>query len=236
MNGVRQAKARPDRPDLGASLKRIRGARNLTLSGLASLTGLPQSTLSKVENGQMSLNYGKLARLAEVLEVDVRELFMTESEAAMQGGKLARRIIDRAKSPEIVFQHYRFRYLTTELRNRLMLPILFELDTPQVPDEEIEMMDIVGQRFAYVLEGPVDFLCKHYETVTLDTGDAIYIDSAMPHAFAARGGRKARVISVLASSIPDYLELARQAASQGSRDASNAFRRRRRARLKMESD
>ncbi len=219
------------RPSLGASIKRLRAQRNLSLSGLAAATELPQSTLSKVENGQMSLNYDKLVRLAEVLEIDVRQLFMTEAEAAIESGLMARRTIDRASDAFQALDHIRYRYLSTELKNRMMLPALFEVTTPTVPDHAVEMMDVVGQRFAYVVDGPVDFLCAQYETVTLETGDAIYIDSAMPHAFVARGGRTARVLTVLASSNPEYLELAREATRLGAADASNLFRQRRRARL-----
>jgi transcriptional regulator with XRE-family HTH domain len=218
-------------PSLGASIKRLRAQRNLSLSGLAAASGLPQSTLSKVENGQMSLNYDKLVRLAEVLEIDVRQLFMTEAEAAIESGLMARRTIDRASEEFFAVDHIRYRYLSTELKNRMMLPALFEVTTPEVPDTAVEMMDVVGQRFAYVVEGPVDFLCAQYEPVTLATGDAIYIDSAMPHAFVARGGRTARVLTVLASSNPEYLELAREATRLGGVDASNLFRQRRRARL-----
>lgn len=226
------------RPNLGASLKRIRAQRDLSLSALASSSGLPQSTLSKVENGQMSLNYDKLVRLADVLEIDVRQLFMTESEAAIENGLMARRSIDRSRDAGELARadHMGYRYLSTDLRNRLMLPTFFEIHTPEVPDEEIEMMDVVGQRFAYVIEGPVDFLCAHYEPVTLETGDSIYIDSAMPHAFVTRGGHVGRVVAALASSNLEYLELARDATTRGALDASNQFRARRRARLDAEKN
>lgn len=227
----------PNRPDLGASLKRLRAQRDLSLSALAAASGLPQSTLSKVENGQMSLNYDKLVHLAEVLEIDIRQLFMTETDAAIENGLMARRAIDRTAQGEALrrVDHLGYRYLSTELRNRLMLPTLFEISTPDVADEEIDMMNVVGQRFAYVIEGPVDFLCAHYEPVTLETGDSIYIDSAMPHSFVARDGRAARIITVLASSNLEYLELAREATRKGAVDASNQFRERRQARFDAEA-
>lgn len=219
-----------ERPSLAMSLKRLRAEREMSLSALAALSGLPQSTLSKVENGQMSLNYDKLVVLAEVFEIDIRQLFMTEADAAIEIAQMARRVIDRANDTFAAFNHMGFRYLSTELRNRLMLPALFDVGTPSVPDDMVEMMDVVGQRFAFVVEGPVDFLCAQYEPVTLQTGDAIYIDSAMPHAFVARNGRRARIVTVLASSNPEYLELAREATKQGAVDASNTFRQRARAR------
>lgn len=219
------------RPSLGGSIKRLRAQRDLSLSSLAASSGLPQSTLSKVENGQMSLNYDKLVRLAEVLEIDVRQLFMTEAEAALENGLMARRAIDRAGDEFHAVDHMHYRYLSTELKNRMMLPALFKVETPAVPDDQVEMMDVVGQRFAHVVSGPVDFLCAQYEPVTLQTGDSIYIDSAMPHAFVTRDGSMAEIVTVLASSNPEYLELAREATKQGAVDASNLFRQRRKARI-----
>ena len=231
---ARKSHAAANRPNLGASIKRLRGQRNVSLSALAAASGLPQSTLSKVENGQMSLNYDKLVRLAEVLEVDVRQLFMTEAEAAIESGAMARQTIDRADEAFRTADHIRYRYLSTALKNRLMLPALFEVGPSSRPDDALELMDIVGQRFAYVIQGPVDFLSAQYETVTLQTGDSIYIDSAMPHTFVARGGRTARIVTVLASSNPEYLEIAREATRAGEVDASNLFRERRKARISTE--
>ncbi len=225
-----QAGAPLERPNLALSLKRLRAERGMSLSSLAASSGLPQSTLSKVENGQMSLNYDKLVVLAEVFEIDVRQLFMTAAEAAVESGQMARRSIDRASDEFSTLDHMGYRYLSTELRNRLMLPALLDVRTPNVPDHQIEMMDVVGQRFAFVLEGTVDFLCDQYEPATLQAGDAIYIDSAMPHAFVTRDGARARIVTVLASSNPEYLEIAREATKQGEPDASNAFRQRARAR------
>lgn len=227
MTKTKSSPSRPKRPELGAVLKRLRAERDLSLTAFAAMTGLPQSTLSKVENGAMSLNYDKLARIASVLEIEIGQLFSMEAEGG-SGAAMARRVIDRRSDKFTPRNHLQYQYLSTDLRNRLMLPIVFLIDTPVVPDAELEMMDILGQRFAFVLEGPVDFLCDQYETVTLQAGDALYIDSAMPHTFAARDGRQARVLSVLASSNPHYLELARQATLQGIADASEAFRRQQR--------
>lgn len=225
------------KPDLGDNLKRLRGIRGWSVSRLANEADIPQSTLSKVENGQMSLNYEKLIQVAQALEVDVSDLFVTDEELSASQSAMARRTIDRhSESYTGREHHFNFRYLCTELKNRLMVPALLDIedlnavnidsDTNQIP-----MMKILGERFAYVLEGPVLFHCEQYETVRLETGDALYIDAAMPHSFTSESGQHPKVLTVLSSSDFDYLRVVREAATAGDADASERF-----ARLKAENN
>lgn len=213
-----------DEPDLGVNIKRLRRSRGWNLSRLAKESGLPQSTLSKVEAGQMSLNYKKLLQLSDALEMDVRSLFATPSEIAIADGNMARRAVDRLSSKFQSAYHYNYQFLSTELKNRLMIPMLFEVE---YTEHDVHMMNLMGERFAYVVQGPVDFHCEQYETVTLDTGDSIYVDAAMPHAFASpKKGVTAKVITVVTSGNLEYLDLARDAASRGDPDASERYIRR----------
>src|SRR5580765_3891328 len=62
-------------PDLAQRLSQIRASRSLTLRELQALTGIPASTLSKVQNGQATLSYGALVRLAQGLSIEVSDLF-----------------------------------------------------------------------------------------------------------------------------------------------------------------
>lgn len=218
------------KPNLGESLKAIRARQNLNLTQLSERANLPQSTLSKVESGQMSLNYDKLIRVAEALGVQVGELFQSAEEIENQSGALARRTIDRAdaESNKSV-DHYDYRYLCNDLKNRLMIPLLFEVhevagSQSDGNDDPMKMMNVVGERFAYVLQGPVEFHCDHYETVTLNTGDSIYVDAAMPHAFAAQKGMEARVLTILSSSNAEYLKLAQETAMAGGTDATDQYK------------
>ena len=48
---------------------------SLTLAETSARTGVAVSTLSKVENGQMSLTYDKLVQLSEGLEIDISTFF-----------------------------------------------------------------------------------------------------------------------------------------------------------------
>ena len=61
--------------DLGARVRELRKARNWTLEQAANQAGLARSTLSKIENGQMSPTYEALKKLAVGLEISVPQLF-----------------------------------------------------------------------------------------------------------------------------------------------------------------
>jgi transcriptional regulator with XRE-family HTH domain len=212
-------------PDLGRNLKRLRQRLGWNLSRLAAEAGLPQSTMSKVESGQMSLNYDKLWGVATVLQVGVEELFAPADAPLLKAVPTARRTIDRRGGKYGTDDHYRYRHLSTELRERLMMPVLIQVGE-RSGDAALPMTNLIGERFAHVLEGPVEFHCEHYEPVTLETGDSLYVDAAMPHAFVSPPGARARVIAVLTSSDREYLKLCREAALLGDADASSRHRQR----------
>src|SRR5690348_8002952 len=74
---------RPNEP--GAVLKRLRRERGWPLAELSKRSGLPTSTLSKVENGKMSLTYDKLARISEGLGIEIASIFGEQAAPAAPG-------------------------------------------------------------------------------------------------------------------------------------------------------
>ena len=71
--------------DLGARVRELRKARNWTLEQAANQAGLARSTLSKIENGQMSPTYDALKKLAVGLEISVPQLFTPPSAGQING-------------------------------------------------------------------------------------------------------------------------------------------------------
>src|SRR5262245_60992533 len=62
-------------PRPGAALRALRTQRSWTLAEVSERTGLPISTLSKLENDRVSLSYDKLSRLSTGLGVDISQFF-----------------------------------------------------------------------------------------------------------------------------------------------------------------
>ena len=58
----------------GAALRRIRKSRKLTLDQLSQLTGIPTSSLSRIENTRLRLTVDKMHLLAKALDVPVERL------------------------------------------------------------------------------------------------------------------------------------------------------------------
>jgi transcriptional regulator with XRE-family HTH domain len=57
------------RPNLGQRLRELRTRNAWRIADVSRLTGLASSTISKVENGRMSLTYDKLQQLAHGLSL-----------------------------------------------------------------------------------------------------------------------------------------------------------------------
>ncbi len=115
------------RAKLGKALRLIREEMGLTLADVSDRTGLAASTLSKVENGLISLTYDKLVQLIEGLQLDFNSILTGD----LPGKKLdpsrltARRSVTRAQEGLLVeTPDYDYLYLSSDLSKRAMVPIL----------------------------------------------------------------------------------------------------------------
>ena len=75
----------PEPVDLAARVRELRKARGWTLEQAATQAGLARSTLSKIENGQMSPTYDALKKLALGLSISVPQLFTPAAQAQVSG-------------------------------------------------------------------------------------------------------------------------------------------------------
>ena len=71
--------------DLGLRVRQLRKARDWTLEQAAAEAGLARSTLSKIENGQMSPTYDALKKLATGLAISIPQLFTPPQDAKVNG-------------------------------------------------------------------------------------------------------------------------------------------------------
>jgi transcriptional regulator with XRE-family HTH domain len=165
------------------------------LSEVSQRTGLPVSTLSKVENGKMSLTYDKLVRISKGLEIDLAQLFshVEGSESKVVSG---RRSIARAgEGHAIETKNYGHLYPASDLLNKHFIPIVAEIRARSL-SEFGEMIRHSGEEYAYVLEGDIELHTDLYAPVLLKTGDSIYFDSGMAHAYIAATDARCRVLSI----------------------------------------
>jgi transcriptional regulator with XRE-family HTH domain len=176
-------------------LKGLRLANGWTLAQVSRRTGLPVSTLSKVENDKMSLSYDKLARISRGLEIDIGVLFSNET-AAPVSLVTGRRSITRAGEGRLIeTETYESLYPATDLLNKRFVPIISEIHARAL-SEFTEMIRHPGEEYAFVVEGVVELHTDLYAPVRLEAGDSIYFDSGMGHAYLNAGPGLCRVLTI----------------------------------------
>ena len=187
-------------PTLGEILRKLRAKRGWTLREMSERTGIPVSTLSKVEHGRLTLTYDKLLQLSRKLDIRMSDLF-AEPDAESPASVTARRSIGRiADAVRVETPNYDYYYLCTELRQKKMVPILTRIRAKSL-EEFGDLVSHSGEEYIHVLEGTIIVHTEFYDPVTLKTGEAIYIDSNMGHAYvAAEECEEALVLGVCASS------------------------------------
>jgi transcriptional regulator with XRE-family HTH domain len=178
---------------LGLRLSQLRRSRDLTLKELSARTGIPVSTLSKVQNNQATLSYENLVKLSVGLDVDVGEFFRHHSSEL----RTTRRTIERKdQGRRGQSERYAFEILATELARKRMVPGILTVSATSL--EEIGgLSQHEGEEFIYVLAGTLRLYTEFYEPATLKAGDSAYIDSTMGHAYVAVGEEApARILAV----------------------------------------
>ena len=186
-----------EHPTLGRILRELRAHRGWTLKEMSERSGIPVSTLSKVEHDRLTLTYDKLLQLSQKLHIRMSELF---AESEPEESVTARRSIGRIDdSVRVTTPNYDYYYLCTEIRRKRMIPVLTRIRAKSLS----EFGDLVrhsGEEYVHVLEGSIVVNTEFYDPVTLSAGEGIYIDSNMGHAYvAADGCDEALVLGVCSS-------------------------------------
>jgi transcriptional regulator with XRE-family HTH domain len=185
-------------PTLGSLLRSLRARNGWTLSQMSERTSIPVSTLSKVEHDRLTLSYDKLVQLSQRLEIRVSELFADPTE--IEPAVTARRSIGLTDAAvRVNTKNYDYYYLCPELRRKRMIPILTRIRAKSA-EEFGELVRHSGEEYIYVLKGAIKVLTEFYDPVVLNSGESIYLDSNMGHAYVtAEGCDEAVVLGVCSS-------------------------------------
>ncbi|MEJ5217234.1 XRE family transcriptional regulator [Cognatishimia sp. D5M38] len=173
-NGVQDE---PEPLDLGARVRELRKARDWTLERAANQAGLARSTLSKIENGQMSPTYDALRKLAEGLQISVPQLFTPPERDQINGRMSVNKNGQGAKRATTTYEH---ELLAEQLSKKQMLPYKARVRARSV--EEFDgWVRHDGEEFLYVLTGVVKLYTEFYEPIEMRRGDSAYYDATMGH-------------------------------------------------------
>jgi transcriptional regulator with XRE-family HTH domain len=197
---------KPRRPTLGSLLRGLRLRNRWTLKEMSERTGIPLSTLAKVEHDRLTLTYDKLLQLSQRLNLRMSDLF-SEADGAGDAPITARRSIGRLSDAiRVDTPNYEYFYMCPELRRKRMVPIVTRVRARSI-EEFGELVHHPGEEYIYVLHGPVEIHTEFYEPIVLQTGESTYIDSTMGHAYIApKGHDEAIVLGVCSSADDDLME------------------------------
>jgi transcriptional regulator with XRE-family HTH domain len=186
-----------ERPDaeavfIGAKLREWRQGNDMTLSHVAKAVGLSVGYISQVERGLANPSLETLKRLTDVLGHTVGELFSNDLTQRPGAGYSV------SKSGE----RKRIQYPGSGIMNELLSPDLRHqmeviwVGAPPGATSGGHPHSHVGEECGIVLSGEMVFRVGG-EMITLRSGDAIYLDSIMPHQWAVGGSEPLKAIWVI---------------------------------------
>lgn len=193
-------------PTIGSLLRSLRGRHGWTLKQMSERSGIPLSTLSKVEHDRLTLTYDKLQSLSQRLNISMSELF-AEPDDTPEPAVTARRSIGRIDDAvRVNTPNYDYYYLCPELRRKRMIPVFARVRAKSL-EQFGELVRHTGEEYTYVVEGRVELHTEFYDPVVLEIGQSVYIDSNMGHAYlAADGCEEAAVLCVCSSADESLME------------------------------
>ncbi len=163
--------------NLGERVRDLRKARGWTLEQAAKQAGLARSTLSKIENGQMSPTYDALKKLATGLDIPIPQLFTPPREAQVTGRMTTTKAGQGEAHPTSTYEH---EILAGGLTRKAMLPYRARIRARSF-DEFEGWVRHDGEEFLYVLTGAIRLITEFYEPIEMRRGDSAYYDATMGH-------------------------------------------------------
>lgn len=214
------AAAEGESPNLGACLRRLRFERRLSIADVSVATGIAKSTLSRVENDQLSLTYAKLLQLCRGLQIDLAELFSHDRSADAPRPTGRRTHTPPGAGHHVLVGKLEYNYVCTELAGKKMTPMLGRIVARSL-EEANGLWTHDGEEFTYVVSGRLQLHTEFYEPLIVEKGGSVYFDSTMGHAYVSIGDEPLEILCV--ASTPDPLRgTAEAAAHHGAQAAAPA--------------
>lgn len=174
--------------------ERLRGLRDvldITEEQMAQTCHMPVEEYRRIESGRVDISVSVLQTIARRYGVSLGELMFDETP------KMSSYFVTRAGTGMTVERReaYRYQSLASGFKGRMADPFVVTVE-PKPETEDVPCNAHEGQEFNLVLEGRMQ-LNVGGKTLTLDTGDSIYFNSALPHNMRALDGKKVRFLAVI---------------------------------------
>ncbi|HBY87391.1 MAG TPA: transcriptional regulator [Colwellia sp.] len=183
-----------EKATIGVQLKAIRTENKLTLEEASKRTGLARSTLSKIENEQISPTFSVMQKLASGLNIELPQLFTKPKETKVTGRRDVTLGGQGKPHATLTYEH---ELLATQLRNKKMMPYKSRVHARNF-EHFGDWVRHEGEEFLLVLEGEVQLLTEFYEPATLVVGDSAYYDATMGHLVISTSKEDALILWITA--------------------------------------
>ncbi len=197
---------RPGYPQMGERLRAARAARGLSLRELAGRLRVSPSLISQIETGRSNPSVSTLYAIADELDVSLDELLFNDRrpaepmpatarpDAPAGGTMTATHPVQRAAT------RHQIRLASGVLWERLttlsepgieFLRVTYEVGGASSPPDAFQRH--AGHEWGYVLSGRLEVRIG-FEEFVLEPGDAISINSSIPHRLATIGDEPVEAI------------------------------------------
>ena len=197
---------RPDYPQMGERLRAARAARGLSLRELAGRLAVSPSLISQIETGRSNPSVSTLYAIADELDVSLDELLFNDRRPAEPVPAVARPdapiggTMTAAHPVQRAATRHRIRLASGVLWERLttlsepgieFLRVTYEVGGASSPPDAFQRH--AGHEWGYVLRGRLEVRIG-FEEYVLEPGDAISINSSIPHRLATIGDEPVEAI------------------------------------------
>lgn len=192
-----------DRALVGARLRAHRKRQGLTLKQLSERCGVALSTLSKMELGQATVSYDKLAAAARALSIELSQLFTPREidDGVTRPTAVTTRI---AEATGYGTGNYEYHPMAGDFPGRSMTPLYARIMARDISEFD-DFIRHPGQEFTLVLSGRLRILFENGEQISLGERETAYFNSEIGHIYLAEGETEAEVIAVM-SERPEIID------------------------------
>jgi quercetin dioxygenase-like cupin family protein len=161
----------------------------MTLVGLADISGVSVTTISRAERGELTLSYDKFSALARALNIDIGALF---SGAESHVDRVNQPLLTRDGNG-VVYEgpSMSYEFLANDASGKRMNPIRGFIRAREVHGYTKHP----GEEFIFILSGTVRVFFEDGRSFDLKRGDTLYFSSSIGHAYVTTGPGPAEFIS-----------------------------------------
>lgn len=175
--------------NIGAKIRKLRHAKQLTLQAVALETGFSPALISQIENNNVSPPIATLARIAKCFDIKMTYFFEDEHEQHFEIVRKNQRVpvISKAAGQGRVYA------LSPRKQHKRMEPFLVSGAGELVAGDQVSRQ---GEEFVFVVKGSAELLLEG-RRVLLKAGDSVYFDAATRHQLLAHTKDETVLIKVV---------------------------------------